>query len=30
MTLVDLYNAESHELVLSDGTGSSEDKDTIK
>jgi len=30
MTLVDLYNVGSHEQVLSDGTGSSEDKETIK
>lgn len=31
MTLVDLYNvAETNEHVMSDGTGSSEDKETIK
>jgi len=33
MTLVDLYNNDSeeqHEQVLSDGTGSSDDKETLK
>jgi len=33
MTLVDLYNNDGegqHEQVLSDGTGSSEDKETLK
>jgi len=33
MTLVDLYNNDSegqHEQVLSDGTGSSEDMETLK
>lgn len=30
MTLVDLYNTESNEQLLSDGTGSSEDRETIK
>ena len=33
MTLVDLYNKDSegqHEQILSDGTGSSDDKETMK